>query len=526
MQMPPKRQVQAGGGRRSGLRLTGAAPIILLLAANPTVVRAQTPAAAVPPPAAAPASPAISVTVDGQPVTFAGQGPVLDPSGGSVLVPLRGVFEKLGAGVQYAGETHTITAVKGDTTVSLRLGDPNAFVNGMPHPLSVAPRMLNGSTMVPLRFVSEALGAVVKWDAVTQIVDIVTPKPPDNTPVTGTVVTIDAGARTLTVHPAAGDKDVPLTLIADAPLLIKTGDAPAVSAPDLTTVRVGDQVTVKRNDAGLGFSLEADYDERKGVVKSVDAMPATGNPKITFADDSVAEIAPGAPILRGTDPINLPDIVAGQKAVLRVNPVTHVASAVVVEIPKVEAVSITQSAGARLLKAGDEVTVTLIGTPGAKAVFNVPGIAPLTGQPLTESTETAGTYNGSFKVPGGVTLENASISGTLSLAGVTSPAVQATANLNIDSTGPTFADLTPMTGSNGTGLRPESPARTPIPEAASIRRERAFSSMARMSPLRRRSKRAFSCTYRPPTCPQAKRPRQLSPAMPPVTNPGRSGHSP
>jgi hypothetical protein len=429
-----------------------AAPLaIFLAAAAATPVIAQEGQAA--PAAASPA--AIGVSVDGQPVPFAGQGPVMHASG-SVLVPLRGVFEKLGAGVQYAPQTKTITAIKGETTVSLRLGDPTAYVNNVPRPLTVAPQLVNGATLVPLRFVSEALGAQVKWDAATQTVLIAAAQAADNTPITGTVTAVDAAERSVTIRPAGANKDVKVALIPDAALLTKAGDAPAVAAADLLAVRVGDLVTIKRNDQGQGFSLQAEYEERRGEIKSVDAAPAEGNPKVTFADDSVAEIAPGiTTVTQGTEIVALSDVKPGQKLLLRVNPQTRLASAVVVEIPNVEIASVTHSAaGDRLLKAGDEVTVSVVGTPGAKGVFSVSGIAAITEQPLTETAGAPGTYSATFKVPEGAAVQNGAITALLHYGGVTSQPAQSPANLNIDATGPAFADLAPGQGSNSTNLRP------------------------------------------------------------------------
>ena len=110
----------------------------------------------------------INVTVDGDLVQFGSQKPV--QQFGSVLVPLRGVFEKLGATVAYDGGTKSILAVRGATTVTLKLGSRDATVNNVNRSLSVPAQAVSGTTLVPLRFVSEALGAQVKWNAVSRTV--------------------------------------------------------------------------------------------------------------------------------------------------------------------------------------------------------------------------------------------------------------------------------------------------------------------------------------------------------------------
>ena len=91
---------------------------------------------------------------------------------GRNLVPLRGIFEALGATIEWDNDTQTVTAVKGKTTIVLKLGDQYAYINGEKVLLEVKAQSINGRTMVPLRFVGEALGAEVLWDGATQTVDI------------------------------------------------------------------------------------------------------------------------------------------------------------------------------------------------------------------------------------------------------------------------------------------------------------------------------------------------------------------
>lgn len=91
---------------------------------------------------------------------------------GSVLVPLRGIFETLGAKVGWDGATETVTATKGATTIRLTVGQSEATVNGKTVKLAIPSQKVNGSTMVPLRFVSESLGGTVRWDGETYTVYI------------------------------------------------------------------------------------------------------------------------------------------------------------------------------------------------------------------------------------------------------------------------------------------------------------------------------------------------------------------
>lgn len=116
----------------------------------------------------------IGVTVDGAPVAFPGQGPAM--INGRILVPLRGVMEKIGASVKWDNATQTVTAISGSRDVRLRIGDEYAMVNGERVRLEQPAIVLRGTTMVPLRFMGEALGAEVKWDGATSTAHLTTSK--------------------------------------------------------------------------------------------------------------------------------------------------------------------------------------------------------------------------------------------------------------------------------------------------------------------------------------------------------------
>ncbi len=119
----------------------------------------------------------LSVTVNGNEMAFPGQPPVRQ--NGRVLVPLRGVLEKIGAVVRFSGPTKTIQATRGETQITLTLGENQATVDGKSVRLDVPARALNGTTLVPLRFVAESLGADVRFDGAAGMVAIRTDGQPN-----------------------------------------------------------------------------------------------------------------------------------------------------------------------------------------------------------------------------------------------------------------------------------------------------------------------------------------------------------
>ncbi|MED3802619.1 copper amine oxidase N-terminal domain-containing protein [Lysinibacillus xylanilyticus] len=91
---------------------------------------------------------------------------------GRVMLPLRAIFEALDASVDWDRKKQTVTATKGDTTVVLKIKSRVATINNKTVTLDVPAQILGGRTMVPVRFVSEALGQDVDWNSRSQVVTI------------------------------------------------------------------------------------------------------------------------------------------------------------------------------------------------------------------------------------------------------------------------------------------------------------------------------------------------------------------
>jgi len=91
---------------------------------------------------------------------------------GRTLIPVRAISEGFGAEVAWDAETKTVTITKGDITITLKLDDRTATVNGQEVTLDVPAELMNGRTVVPLRFIAESLGLTVKWDAEERIIEI------------------------------------------------------------------------------------------------------------------------------------------------------------------------------------------------------------------------------------------------------------------------------------------------------------------------------------------------------------------
>jgi len=102
-----------------------------------------------------------TVFYNGKKIKF-DQIPVIE--GGRTLVPLRAIFETFGAEVDWDGITKTVTAVKDNTEVKLTIDSTTAYKNGQAITLDVPAKIVNGRTLVPVRFVSDCFAVSVDWD--------------------------------------------------------------------------------------------------------------------------------------------------------------------------------------------------------------------------------------------------------------------------------------------------------------------------------------------------------------------------
>jgi len=109
------------------------------------------------------------VVLDGQQLLF-DVPPVIENN--RTLVPLRAIFEAMGADVDWDQETMTAMGHKGDITVLLPIGSITPTINGVPYTLDVPGKIVDGRTLAPLRFIGEAFGGTVGWDGTTQTITI------------------------------------------------------------------------------------------------------------------------------------------------------------------------------------------------------------------------------------------------------------------------------------------------------------------------------------------------------------------
>lgn len=115
----------------------------------------------------------IGTFVDGVDVDYEKYDSVLPQiKNGTTLVPVRAVTEAFDAAVTWNGEDRTVTVKSGDTEIVLTIDSAKAIVNGEEKELTAAPEIVEGRTIVPVRFIAQALGMDVEWDDASRTIII------------------------------------------------------------------------------------------------------------------------------------------------------------------------------------------------------------------------------------------------------------------------------------------------------------------------------------------------------------------
>jgi len=380
---------------------------------------------------------------------------------GSLLLPMRAVFEALQAQVRWFPAAQQITAARGDVTVQLWINRGVAIVNDREIPLAVPPTLYGASTYVPLRFPAEAFGGEVKWNealstAIITIAPLVasapepaptpaptpTPAPaPQPTTLTGVLFgkNTEVGRALLYQNSDTGD----LALVQLAPeTMIQRGkvDTPLQPAA-FADLQPGDRLTLKRDAAGKLTTVAATYAAAVGKVAGI------ANNKLLLQDGGLYQLQPQA---RAVDTngkeVALTEVTVGKEVSLNFTPGTTLiwqitvpaAPAPAVTLPKI--ISVGPVNYGKPLKAGDELTIQVSGTPGAAAVTARVGdvIANL---PLVE--QEPGRYIGKTTIGPNTNAAEVPIFAVLRIGATQTAEVRSAQGVTIDTTPPRFDVLIP-----------------------------------------------------------------------------------
>lgn len=146
----------------------------------------------------------ITVELDGKKLNFDVSPIIMD---GRTMVPMRVIFEELGYNVEWNEQNRAVKAVKGDDIINMRVDFYTFWKSGAAYQTDVAPCILDGRTLVPVRVISEASGCKVDWDASARKVIIAKNNEQAVPTVTPTATT--APTSTATPNPSASPEPTP-----------------------------------------------------------------------------------------------------------------------------------------------------------------------------------------------------------------------------------------------------------------------------------------------------------------------------
>lgn len=162
----------------------------------------------------------INVYIDREKVYFPDQQPLIN-SDNRTLVPVRFVSQGLGAEVKWDGAKQQVSVKQNSKTILLNIGEKNARIDGTEVILDTSASLVNSRTMVPLRFVSECLGAQVRWSAADYVVYITTSERAKDEALVNSDLILDT--------PSPGDNENNIDLIASIDYRFKKPVEPQIA---------------------------------------------------------------------------------------------------------------------------------------------------------------------------------------------------------------------------------------------------------------------------------------------------------
>jgi hypothetical protein len=393
---------------------------------------------------------------------------------GNTYVALRPAGEALGADIRYDAKSSQVTVTTVLRQMVFRIGDDHVVVNGTSQTIEAPARQINGRVMLPLRGLSEALGATLSQDPRTHDIVLVmrnggsipgSPTAPSmrsaNT-LEGTVLSVSAAADVPSVEIDVKGLSYTITVPAQTKVQFRDTHGTVASDGALSQVKPGDTLIVTLDPDGRVLGIADVFSGTSGTIASVagQSMVLT-NGKVIATDER------GTSVMLDGKPASMADLRAGNIVTVRSDPKTGKVREVVAFTPgyqpqtsvatagpgtgpaqSVGIASVTDNA-AHPFHVGQSVDVAADGTPGGTASFDLSNV--ILNTPMREVRR--GHYEGSYVVQIGTNLVDAPILVTLVKNGLTAHAV-GTQPLNIITEAPQVKETAPTSGARINALRP------------------------------------------------------------------------
>jgi hypothetical protein len=407
--------------------------------------------------AAAPPAKPIAVVING--VTLPLKSPPLLREG-VLFVPVRRTIEALG--LAFVKQGNVVTTQVGAKSVSLTIGSRIAHIDGE-RILLEAPSIEVGDVLyAPLRFFTDVLGAQARFDRrhneVTIVAELVGRSAnglitlPNGYERFGTVTAVDVVSNPPTITLMESDTVKTIPVSANATIDVEDVNVGVTMPGELGDVRPGDFARVELRKNGRVVRVVDEYGSRNGQIVAV-----AGN-QFVMSDGQVITAGRTTEVALNGRAATFSDLRPGDRVSVRYNVETNEVREVLASrsIPAASAaagpvrIASVEVGTARALRPGESVEVTLRGTPGGGATFDVGSFA--TDRPMHETAP--GLYVGSYTIPRGADFLDAPVIGHLRVGAIRAADVQAPQGISASSTPPGIADVAPAPGAVVNGHRP------------------------------------------------------------------------
>ncbi len=398
---------------------------------------------------------------------------------GRVMLPMRMVFEALGAEVKWEAVTRTAIGIRGDITVRMSINSNIASINDRPVTLDVPPQLIGGNTYMPVRFPAEAFGADVGWHGPTQTVTIglpplaqaqppMPPEPPPPPPepprppqplptqpqpgtVTGVVSAAWGSQLVLLV-----DEEIQVFNISSATIILRNNQ----QAP-LGDLHSGDQAQVGHDGQGNAVLVRASYEAAEGIV-----LAKVPNQILLDTRPEPLQVQPQVEVVTSEgQESRYAEITNGDRVVAHITPGTNKVFRIVIQQPAAPPVQPPPPAVAEKpvivqfyhdvaqpLRSGHVLRVTLEGTPHGTATFDIGDV--VRDIPMTESPQRPGRYDASYPIPTQLNVLGVPLVGHLTAAGQPADPAQSAEPVTIDTVPPEVTLFGPEHNERTTNRRP------------------------------------------------------------------------
>ncbi len=375
-----------------------------------------------------------------------------------LFVPVRRTIEALGLPFEHSGK-HLITQV-GSRSVVLTIGSRVAQVNGDQVLLDAPPLDIKNVQYVPLRFFTDVLGAQAHFDRHANTVTIVAQlvgrsgkgmvRTGSGFQRFGTVAAVDvlSDPPTITLQYNGGVKVIGVA--PNAQIDMEDVNVSVTSPGELSDIRPGDFARVEMRKDGRVTRVIDEYGSRNGHIVAI------GGNQFVLGDGQVIAAGRTTEISLNGKAASLSDLRPGDQVTVRYNVETNevreiLASRAAVNGSQTGGASITSvdSDATRPLRAGDTIHVTLRGTPGGAATFDIG--SDVVAQAMRAGSP--GVYAGSYTIPRGANFEDVALIGRLTVGNTVA---QALARQTVSASGvpPGISDFAPDNGETINNNRP------------------------------------------------------------------------